>query len=227
MAKVKISRQEVKEKKSTLDEAVKRKMGKGASIHKGNTIPTARVRELLEQKKYKSIKAMPLSVIKRRIDKFINDHLDEVVDEETGETQTVIRVAMTKNALALYLGVDTSTLWRYINGGYRDSNGYSEYGDDTADKIQYIQAIVTFITSTYEGQTFAGNNRTAFDWLKNAGQGWTDESKIIHVGAGAVTQSIEDLNKAINQIPAPMESTEFEFTTLPDGVIKEVKDDEE
>lgn len=123
--------------------------------------------------------------LKRRIQAFFDDLIEEIEDSDTGQRGYTWRSCPTKAALAMKIGISSFTLSRYLRGVNCKGQEYSdrEWGNRaivSPDDFDLIERAITVIESFYEGRLGKNaNNSGAIFWLKNrTNVQWHDEQDI-------------------------------------------------
>ena len=110
---------------------------------------------------------------------YINRKLQTVIDEDSGEPVTIWRSAPMKGELAVALGIDETTLCRYVSGKY---NGREYINGGTRGRISpsdfdLVRKAYQIITIFYESKLSENRNPAGIIyWLNNAlNEKWSNE----------------------------------------------------
>lgn len=153
------------------------------------------MRKTWEDLKQAGCPAMPLTDIERfikgddemltrkevedRIFQYFRRKLQTVIDEDTGEQVTIWRSAPMKGELAAALGIDETTLCRYVGGKY---NGRTYIDGGTRGRINpkdfdLVRKAYQIITIYYESKLSENRNPAGIIyWLNNSlNEQWSNE----------------------------------------------------
>lgn len=109
-----------------------------------------------------------------RIIRYFRSCFDEVVDEETGQTERVWKIPPTKSGFCLAVGISQKTLSNYLKDERTDRKPFNDSGDEHTNRIvstqdfDLLHTAVSVIENYYESKLAENRNVAGIIfWLNN------------------------------------------------------------